>query len=147
LFLSLTHSPTTLDREEALKDDFQLEAGYGYDEDEEWNEDESAWTGEEENEDDGGQDVKDESTAYLEFLNEEVSRPAIDFQWSRFSPRPAELTHVRLRSAGSLTRTLSRHKSLALLGPTQTMSSAKIAFCSSRPSTRLSRTVSSVELC
>lgn len=63
---------TIVDREEALKDDFHLEGGtYGYeDEDEEWNGDEG-WNAEEENEEDPG-DVKDESTAYLEFLNEEV---------------------------------------------------------------------------
>jgi importin-7 len=63
------------DREEALKDDFHLEASnYGYDdEDEEWGDDEATWTAEEEVEEEETGDAKDESTAYLEFLNEEVS--------------------------------------------------------------------------
>ncbi|TPX14929.1 uncharacterized protein E0L32_005038 [Thyridium curvatum] len=58
-------------REEALKDDFTLEPGnYDYDDDDEWNEDEATWTAEEP---EGAEitDAKDESTAYLEFLNEE----------------------------------------------------------------------------
>lgn len=62
------------DREEALKDDFQFDSGtYGYDEsEEEWDDDAANWTGAEEEEDQSGE-AKDESTAYLEFLNEEVS--------------------------------------------------------------------------
>lgn len=61
-----------------MKDDFHLESGtYGYDEDDdEWNEDEANW--------DAGEgdaeeiiDVKDESTAYLEFLQEEVMASSI----------------------------------------------------------------------
>ncbi|KAK3337479.1 armadillo-type protein [Cercophora scortea] len=62
-------------REEAMRDDFTLESGtYGYDdEDEEWNDDEASWNVEEEA---GAEDTdgKDESTAYLEFLNEEAQR-------------------------------------------------------------------------
>ncbi|KAK3372429.1 armadillo-type protein [Podospora didyma] len=62
-------------REEALKEDFQLEGGnYGYgDADEEWNEDESSWAveGAADEED---PDAKDESTAYLEFLNVEAQK-------------------------------------------------------------------------
>ena len=58
-----------------MKDDFQLEAGsYDYDDDDEWGEDESTWNAEENpQEEEEPTDVKDESTAYLEFLNEEVS--------------------------------------------------------------------------
>ncbi|KAK3367104.1 armadillo-type protein [Lasiosphaeria ovina] len=73
LFSSL---PAALkNRDEALKDDFQLEGGtYGYeDEDEEWNEDEATWDAEGEVEEESG-DAKDESTAYLEFLNEEAQK-------------------------------------------------------------------------
>lgn len=62
------------DREEALKDDFQFDSGtYGYDESEdEWDDEDANWTGAEDEEEPTG-DAKDESTAYLEFLNEEVS--------------------------------------------------------------------------
>lgn len=55
-----------------MKDDYGLDASYSYDEDEEWGDDDAAWAVEDEQEDDTG-DVKDESTAYLEFLSEEVS--------------------------------------------------------------------------
>jgi hypothetical protein len=63
-----------LDREEALKDDFPLE-GSAYDDDDdddEWAGDDNAWTEEEEPEEE--QDAKDESSAYLEFLNEEAQK-------------------------------------------------------------------------
>jgi len=79
----LLHGITTLfktlpaamkNREEALKDDFHLEGGgFGYDDDdEEWDEDEN-WDSAE---GDGGEavDVKDESTAYLEFLQGETEK-------------------------------------------------------------------------
>jgi hypothetical protein len=68
------HTNTVIDREEALKDDFPLE-GSAYDDDEdddEWAGDDNAWNDEEEPEEET--DAKDESTAYLEFLNEEVSK-------------------------------------------------------------------------
>ncbi|KAK4452802.1 nonsense-mediated mRNA decay protein 5 [Podospora aff. communis PSN243] len=62
-------------REEALKDDFHLEGGtYGYeDENEEWDDEEASWdaaTGDHEE----VVDVKDEGTAYLEFLQEESAK-------------------------------------------------------------------------
>ncbi|KAK3331133.1 armadillo-type protein [Apodospora peruviana] len=62
-------------REEALKEDFHLDtSSYAYDEDdEEWQEDEANWNEEEVDEEEGG-DAKDESTAYLEFLNEEAQK-------------------------------------------------------------------------
>lgn len=62
-------------REAALKDDFTLESTtYGYDdEDDDWGEDESNWNAEDETEGESATDVKDTSTAYLDFLNEEVS--------------------------------------------------------------------------
>ncbi len=60
------------DREEALKDDYPLDGEtYDDDEDDEWAGDDTAWNDENEPEDET--DAKDESTAYLEFLNEEVS--------------------------------------------------------------------------
>lgn len=62
---------TVVDREEAKKEeDFSITGDYDdEDEEEEW-EGDSGWTNE-----DGDEvgDVKDESAAYLEFLNEEVS--------------------------------------------------------------------------
>ncbi|OIW30657.1 ARM repeat-containing protein [Coniochaeta ligniaria NRRL 30616] len=63
-------------REAALKDDFTLETtNYGYDdEDDDWGEDDSTWTAEDEAEGEEAPDVKDESTAYLEFLNEEAQK-------------------------------------------------------------------------
>jgi hypothetical protein len=78
-----------VDREEATKEDnFDLTHEYDEDEEEEW-EGDADW----ENENDEAEDVKDESTAYLEFLNEEVSvnsslvarRPADDIQAQKFS--------------------------------------------------------------
>jgi len=63
-------------REEALKDDFQFDSGtYGYEEsDDEWDDDDANWTGGD-NDAEPVTEAKDESTAYLEFLNEEV-RPS-----------------------------------------------------------------------
>lgn len=60
------------DREDAMKDDYGLDGNYTYDDDDEWGDDEAAWTAEEELEEEVI-DAKDESSAYLEFLNEEVS--------------------------------------------------------------------------
>jgi len=65
----------TKNREEALKDDYPL-AGSAYDDDvddeEEWAGDDTAWTEDAEVEDEV--DGKDESSAYLEFLNEEAQK-------------------------------------------------------------------------
>lgn len=59
----------SVDREEATKEEnFDLTHEYDEEEEEEW-EGDADW----ENENDEAEDVKDESTAYLEFLNEEVS--------------------------------------------------------------------------
>lgn len=55
-----------------MKDDYGLDANYAYDEEEEWGDDEAAWAAEEEQEEEAT-DAKDESSAYLEFLNEEAS--------------------------------------------------------------------------
>jgi hypothetical protein len=65
------------DREEALKDDFPLD-GSAYDDDEdedEWAGDDTTWTEEVEAEDEV--DGKDESSAYLEFLTEEVGHISV----------------------------------------------------------------------
>jgi len=78
-----------VDREEATKEEnFDLAHEYDEDEEEEW-EGDADW----ENENDEAEDVKDESTAYLEFLNEEVSlnlsliprRSTNDVQAQKFS--------------------------------------------------------------
>jgi hypothetical protein len=64
----------TKNREEALKDDFPLDEGaYSDGEDDEWAGDDNAWAEEGENEELEG-DAKDESAAYLEFLNEEAQK-------------------------------------------------------------------------
>lgn len=57
-----------------MKDDFSLEnPNFDFDdEDDDWGEDESTWTADDDAEGEEAPDVKDESTAYLEFLNEEV---------------------------------------------------------------------------
>jgi importin-7 len=61
-------------REEALKDDFTFEAGsYDYEDEDEWAEDDTNWQAEEEPEQETA-DARDESTAYLEFLNEEAAK-------------------------------------------------------------------------
>ncbi|KAJ4417195.1 Nonsense-mediated mRNA decay protein 5 [Gnomoniopsis sp. IMI 355080] len=71
LFRSL---PAALkNREDAMKDDYGLDANYTYDEDEEWGDDEADWAGDEEQEEEAT-DAKDESSAYLEFLNEEAQK-------------------------------------------------------------------------
>lgn len=57
-----------------MKDDYGLDASYSYDDDEEWGDDEAAWAAEDELEEDDTGDAKDESTAYLEFLSEEVGQ-------------------------------------------------------------------------
>lgn len=63
----------TMNREEALKDDFPVDGeSYVDDEDDEWAGDDNSW-GEEGDEADEESDIKDESSAYLEFLSEEVS--------------------------------------------------------------------------
>jgi hypothetical protein len=62
-----------LDREEALRDDFQLETTYDYGEEDEWDDNEGDWAVEEEgNNEEETLESKDESKAYLEFLNDEV---------------------------------------------------------------------------
>jgi hypothetical protein len=63
-------------REEALKDDFQFDSGtYGYEEsDDEWDDEEANWHGGENEEEPTGGETKDESTAYLDFLNEEAQK-------------------------------------------------------------------------
>lgn len=59
-------------REQALKDDFTFDAGsYDYEDDDEWAEDDTNWAVEEAED---TADTKDESTAYLEFLNEEAAK-------------------------------------------------------------------------
>lgn len=61
------------DREEALKDDYPLDgSAYDEDEEEEWAGDDNTWNDETEPEEET--DAKDESTAYLEFLNEEAQK-------------------------------------------------------------------------
>jgi importin-7 len=71
--MAAANHDSTLDREEALKDDFQLDVNsYEYDDEEEWNDDEATWAAGETEEQEEVADIKDESTAYLEFLNEEV---------------------------------------------------------------------------
>ncbi len=87
------------DREEALKDDFQFDSGtYGYDEsDDEWDDEEANWNGPEQEEQEPAGDAKDESTAYLEFLNEEVSIPVEISP----TPHPARLP----LTAGSVSQT------------------------------------------
>jgi hypothetical protein len=63
-----------LERDEVLKDDFPLDQGayddYEEEEEEQWAGDDNQWN--EDNEQEEESEVKDESTAYLEFLNEEV---------------------------------------------------------------------------
>ncbi|KAI8963985.1 importin-7 [Daldinia sp. FL1419] len=67
--------PTALkNREEALKEDFTYDSNdYGYEDEDEWADEDTSWAVEEGTEGDTG-DVRDESTAYLEFLNEEAAK-------------------------------------------------------------------------
>jgi hypothetical protein len=62
------------DRDEALRDDFHLESTYDYGEEDEWDDDEANWNAEEEEETGETAESKDESTAYLNFLNEEAQK-------------------------------------------------------------------------
>lgn len=77
----------------ALKDDFQFDTGtYGYDdEDDEWGDDEATWTAGDDVEEEETSDAKDESTAYLEFLNEEVKFPFLPVP--TLQPTPTFLDH------------------------------------------------------
>ncbi|KLU90519.1 hypothetical protein MAPG_10372 [Magnaporthiopsis poae ATCC 64411] len=62
-------------RAEALKDDYTLDAGtYEYEDDDEWDEDEANWNADETAEEGQPEEVKDESTAYLQFLDEEAQK-------------------------------------------------------------------------
>lgn len=75
-FVDLNANHWKTDREDALRDDFTLDAGYDYVDEDEWDERDVAWNGDEEAGsagDDESPETKDESAAYLEFLNEEVS--------------------------------------------------------------------------
>ncbi|KAF3065226.1 hypothetical protein GL218_02393 [Daldinia childiae] len=67
--------PTALkNREEALKEDFTYDSNeYGYEDEDEWADEDTSWAVEEGAEGDQG-DARDESTAYLEFLNEEAAK-------------------------------------------------------------------------
>lgn len=64
-------------REEALKDDFSFDpSSYDYEDEDEWGEEDANWNanaGEEKPEKAEGE-ARDESTAYLEFLNEEAAK-------------------------------------------------------------------------
>ncbi|CAN8100085.1 unnamed protein product [Discula destructiva] len=71
LFRSL---PSALkNREDAMKDDYGIDGSYSYDDDDEWGDDEADWAQDEEQEEEVT-DAKDESSAYLEFLNEEAQK-------------------------------------------------------------------------
>lgn len=63
----------TKNREEALKDDYVDGDAYDDDDDEEWAGDDNAWDDDNQADVEEGE-VKDESTAYLEFLNEEAQK-------------------------------------------------------------------------
>ncbi|OTB03929.1 hypothetical protein M426DRAFT_167601 [Hypoxylon sp. CI-4A] len=67
--------PTALrNREQALKEDFTYESNnYDYEDDDEWADDDTNWNAEEGGEAGQGE-ARDESTAYLEFLNEEAAK-------------------------------------------------------------------------
>lgn len=87
----------TKNREEALKDDYPLDDSAYDDEDdeEEWAGDEAAWN--EEVEEEPESDAKDGHSAYLEFLNEEVSlshihSPPISLTPSRHKNSKTEMT-------------------------------------------------------
>lgn len=61
-------------RDDALKDDYTFDAGsYDYDDEDEWAEEDTNWQVEEKTEEEP-QESRDESTAYLEFLNEEAAK-------------------------------------------------------------------------
>ncbi|KAG5931655.1 hypothetical protein E4U53_001663, partial [Claviceps sorghi] len=64
-------------REEALRDDFHLENSYDYGDEDEWDDNEANWNGDEEEEEANEEEAlqsKDESKAYLEFLNDEAQK-------------------------------------------------------------------------
>ncbi|KAK5998970.1 putative importin [Cladobotryum mycophilum] len=63
-------------REDALRDDFTLDANYEYADEDEWDERDTEWNAAEEEAvaEEETNETKDESTAYLEFLNEEAQK-------------------------------------------------------------------------
>ncbi|ROT41635.1 importin-beta domain-containing protein [Sodiomyces alkalinus F11] len=66
--------PTAVkNREEALRDDYHFDSTYDYGEEDEWGDDEANWNAEDDAEEENPE-TRDESTAYLEFLNEEAQK-------------------------------------------------------------------------
>ncbi|KAG6092713.1 hypothetical protein E4U14_000552, partial [Claviceps sp. LM454 group G7] len=62
-------------RDEALRDDFHLDATYDGGDENEWDDNEDNWNGDEEEAiDEEVMESKDENKAYLEFLNEEAQK-------------------------------------------------------------------------
>ena len=107
------------DREEALKDDFPLEGSAYDDEDEEdeWAGDDTAWNDETEVEDEV--DGRDESSAYLEFLNEEASKNIIDLNHllTIFRHKSSRIWKTMIQMMSSVRRACLRHH-LTKLSPT-----------------------------
>jgi hypothetical protein len=113
----------SLDREEAKREDnYEFANEYEEEEDDEW-EQEADWTAEA---DEAEGDVKDESAAYLEFLNEEVLFPP-------FRDQNHILMECRLRSSPRSTMT--------------TMTSSKRKVSSKHHSTRSNHTACSSMRC
>lgn len=117
-----------------MRDDFQFDSGnYGYeDSEDEWDDEDANWTGGD-TEEEPATEVKDESTAYLDFLNEEVCMPnGHSENYSCVARFERALTCV----------VKTRHKSSRQRNwRSQKMSWARIVFCWSRLSTRSTPTL------
>jgi hypothetical protein len=100
---------TCVDREEVTKEDNYEVSGDVEEDEEEWNPVQD-W----ENENDDAEDVQDESTAYLEFLNEEVLMSLLHFTHS-YICRPRSSTI-------SQTTTTSWRKIIYLTRPSRDLS-------------------------
>ena len=95
------------DREEAKKEDtFDYSAEFEEEEDEEW-EQEADWN----NEADETEDVKDESAAYLDFLNEEVSSAFLMFKFQAdHSRRKSSVRSMMMTMTSWKRKVSSRHR-------------------------------------
>lgn len=79
----------TADREDALRDDFHLDSSYEFGEEDGWDDTEAGWNADEEVPEEEAPGLTDESTAYLDFLNDEVGKPPSKTYFS-----PPSHTHV-----------------------------------------------------
>jgi hypothetical protein len=102
-----------IERDEVLKDDFPLDQSayddYEDEEEEQWAGDDNQWNDDNEQEEES--EVKDESTAYLEFLNEEVcgSRNCQNQLLTLPRHKNSRISRMKIPTKSLVRRVFSRH--------------------------------------